>query len=141
MKKRVFVLTLAVAAFGFGLAGCTEEKPCASMDKTKQVMGTCPGCAKKAPVGTYCPKCKAVAVEKVKTYTCKKCKKKVKEGTWCKKHNCFRFEHPEMKCPKSGKKVMKGQYCKKCSGYHGLPMVMYDAKKKEPCVRKKSCDK
>jgi len=136
MRKSAFVL-MAVAIAGLGLVGCTEPTQTTSMGDAQQVVGACPGCGVKAPVGTYCAKCKAVAVAEVKTFTCPKCKKEVKEGTWCAKHNCFRFENAEMKCPKSGKAVTKGAFCKKCSGYHGLPMVKYDAEKKQPYAVKK----
>lgn len=135
MKNSALIL-IAVVVF-FGVVGCTEQDHSVSMKDTQQVMGTCPGCGAEAPIGTYCSKCKAVCVVEVKTYTCPKCNKKVKEGTWCAEHNCFRFENPEMKCPKTGKTVVKGAYCKKCSGYHGLPMVKYDATKKEPYAVKK----
>jgi len=131
MKTSALALLVAVVALGLGVVGC-EQQTRSTSDDAKQVMGTCPGCGMEAPLGTYCPKCKAVTVAKVKTFTCPTCKKTVKEGTWCEKHNKFRFEHPEMKCPKTGKAVTKGAYCKKCNGYHGLPMVKYDATKKQP---------
>lgn len=137
MKNSAIVLTILVAVLGFGLAGCAQQGGSVSAGGAKQIMGTCAVCGAKAPVGTYCAKCKAVTVAKPATYTCPKCKKTVKEGTWCAKHNCFRFEKAEMKCPKTGKTVTKGAYCKKCNGYHGLPGVKYDAEKKQPYMVKK----
>ena len=134
MRKSAILMLAAIACFG--LVGCTENTTTTTTDDTVQVMGTCPGCGVKAPLGTYCAKCKAVTVAEVKTFTCPTCKKEVKQGTWCAKHNCFRFEKTEMKCPKSGKAVTKGAFCKKCSGYHGLPMVKYDAEKKVPVAKK-----
>ena len=133
MKKSALVMMVALIALTFGIVGVAKEcSTPASETAEQQAMGVCPVCGTKAPVGTYCPECKAVAVAKVKTFICPKCKKEVKEGTWCAKHNCFRFENPEMKCPKSGKTVKKGAYCEKCNGYHGLKMVKYDAEKKLP---------
>ncbi len=136
MKKSAIVL-LAVVALSFGAVACTDQNHSTSMGDTQQILGVCPGCGAKAPVDTYCEKCKAVAVAEVKTFTCAKCKKEVKEGTWCAEHNCFRFENTEMKCPKSGMTVVKGAFCKKCSGYHGLPLVKYNAETKVPYVVKK----
>jgi len=133
MRVSALVVLAAVIALGAGIVGCQEQ----TRTTEQQVMGTCPVCGTKAPVGTYCEKCKAVAVAEVKTFTCPDCGKEVKEGTWCAKHNKFRFADPAMKCPKTGKPVVKGAYCPKCKGYHGLPMVKYDPEKKQPYAVKK----
>jgi len=134
MRTTALVVFAVLLALGAGVAGCTEQT---RTSEQQQVMGTCPVCGAKAPVGTYCEKCKAVTVAEVKTFKCPTCGKMVKEGTWCEKHNKFRFAEPEMKCPKTGKAVTKGAYCAKCKGYHGLPMVKYDAEKKLPYAVKK----
>jgi len=136
MKTSAVVLLVAVIALGLGAVGCEEQTRTTTPGASEQVMGKCPVCGWKAPVGSYCDKCKAVTVTEVKTYTCTKCNKTVKEGTWCAKHNCFRFENTDMKCPKTGKAVVKGAYCPKCSGYHGLPLVKYDPGIKKPCTKK-----
>jgi len=133
MRTTALVVLTALLVLGAGIAGCKEQTRAGDQ---QQVMGTCAVCGAKAPVGTYCPKCKAVTVAEVKTFKCPTCGKMVKEGTWCAKHNKFRFAEPEMKCPKTGTAVTKGAYCAKCNGYHGLPMVAYDAEKKVPVAKK-----
>lgn len=115
---------------GLGAVGCQQDKATGTV--ARPAMAACPVCSASAPVGTYCPKCKAVAVVDAKTYQCKGCEKEVTEGTWCAKHNKFRFQNAEMTCPNSGKTVTRGAYCEKCNGYHGLPLVKYDAQKEQP---------
>jgi hypothetical protein len=133
MRTVSLVVLAVLVVVAAGIAGCKEQTRTGDQ---QQVMGTCAVCGAKAPVGTYCEKCKAVTVAEVKTFKCPSCGKMVKEGTWCEKHNKFRFADAEMTCPKIGKTVTKGAYCPKCSGYHGLPTVKYDAEKKVPVARK-----